>query len=166
MSPREQQAVLVRTRRPNHRLVKSHRSYTVEEIACLFAIHKNTVHRWLKAGLRTIDDRRPMLTLGRDLSAFLQSRRAGKKQYCGIGQMYCVRCRLPKFPAAGMADYLPITEKVGNLAAICPDCGSMMHRCVSNAKIDEVRGKMDITFPQALRQVGDISQPTVNSDLK
>jgi hypothetical protein len=153
-------------RRPNHRLVKNHRSYTVEEIARLFAIHKNTVRRWLKAGLQTIDDKRPMLTLGRDLSAFLRSRRAGKKQHCGIGQLYCVRCHLPKFPAGGMADYLPLSEKLGNLAAICPDCGFIMHRCVSTARIEEVRGKMDITFPQALRQLGEISQPTVNSDLK
>ena len=80
--------------------------------------------------------------------------------------MYCVRCRVPKFPAAGMADYLPLTEKVGNLAAICPDCDSIMHRCVSMARLEEVRGKMDITFPQALRHIREISQPTVNSDLR
>jgi hypothetical protein len=30
-------------RRPNYRQVKIHRSHTVEEIACLFGIHKNTV---------------------------------------------------------------------------------------------------------------------------
>jgi hypothetical protein len=101
MRPRE---VRPRKCRPNHRLVKSHRSYTVEEIARLFAIHKNTVRGWLKTGLRTIDDKRPMLILGNDLIAFLQARRAGKKQRCRPGQMYCVRCRLPKFPAAGMAD--------------------------------------------------------------
>lgn len=156
----------VRKRHPNHRLVKSHRSYTVGEIASLFTIHKNTVRRWFHGGLQAIDDRRPILTLGRNLIAFLESRRAFKKQRCGIGQLYCVRCRLPRFPAGGMADYLPVTEMVGNLAAICPDCGSMMYRCVSNAKIEEVRGKMDITFPQALRRLGEISQPTVNSDLK
>ena len=30
-------------RRPNYRQVKIHRSHAVEEIACLFGIHKNTV---------------------------------------------------------------------------------------------------------------------------
>jgi helix-turn-helix protein len=153
-------------RHPNHRLVKSHRTYTVEEIARLFAIHKNTVRGWLKAGLRAIDDKRPILILGRDLAAFLKARRAGKKQHCGLGQMYCVRCRAPKFPAADMAEYLPVTEKLGNLTAICPDCNSIMHRCVSMAKLGEVRGKMDITFPQALRRLSESNQPTVNSDLR
>ena len=30
-------------RHPNHRLVKTHRTYTVEEIASLFHVHRNTV---------------------------------------------------------------------------------------------------------------------------
>ncbi len=65
-----------------------------------------------------------------------------------------------------MAEYQPITEKLGNLTAICPDCDSMMNRRVSLAKLAKVRGKMDITFPQALRQVSERIQPTVNSDLE
>jgi hypothetical protein len=153
-------------RRPNHRLVKSHRSYTVEEVALLFPVHKNTVREWIKAGLQTIDDKRPMLILGSELITFLQARRLSKKRPCGPGQMYCVRCRHPKFPAAAMADCLRVTEKIGNLTAICPDCNSMMHRRVSMAKLGEVRGKMDITFPQALRLLEEIIQPTVNSDLR
>jgi hypothetical protein len=62
-------------RHPNYRLVKIHRSYAVEEIAKLFGIHKNTVRCWVKHGLATIDDKRPMLILGHVLVAFLQARR-------------------------------------------------------------------------------------------
>ncbi len=36
-------------RHPNYRQVKIHRNYTVEEIARLFGIHKNTVRGWVKA---------------------------------------------------------------------------------------------------------------------
>jgi hypothetical protein len=156
----------VRKRHPNHRLVKIHRTYTVEDIACLFGAHKNTVRQWIKGGLATIDDKRPMLVQGQELIAFLKARRAKNKQACRPEEMYCVRCRAPKFPAAGMAEYLPITDKCGNLRGICPDCTRMMHRCVSVAKLEEVRGEMDITFPQALRHIGEISQLTVDSDLR
>lgn len=131
---------------PNHRLVKIHRSYTVEETAELFGIHKNTVRAWVKAGLAPSDEMRPMLILGRELVAFLQRRRAKRKRPCNPGEIYCVRCRAPKIPAEDMAEYQPDNETVGNLVAICPDCNAMINRRVSLAKIDQVRGRMEICF--------------------
>ena len=156
----------MRKRHPNHRLVKIHRSYTVEEIAKLFTIHKNTVRNWVKIGLATSDDKRPMLILGIDLAAFLQARKMKNKRPCRPGEIYCVRCRAPKFPAASMAEYEPVTEKFGNLVAICPDCGAIMNRRVSLARIDQMRGVMDISFPQALEHLIESAKPTVNSDLR
>jgi hypothetical protein len=156
----------MRKRRPNHRLVKIHRSYTVEEVAHLFGTHKNTVRAWVKAALPTCDSKRPMLILGRDLAAYLQVRQTRNKRPCQPGEVYCVRCRAPKRPAGGMAEYQPITEKFGNLIAICPDCESMVYRRASLAKLAQVRGNMDFTFPQAQGQVSESSQPTVNRDLE
>jgi Helix-turn-helix domain len=136
-------------RHPNPRLAKIHRSYTVEEVARLFGVHRNTVRAWVKLGLPTNDDRRPMLILGRDLVAFLCARRAKNKRTCKPGEVYCVRCRAPRVPAGNMADYQPVTETLGNLIAICSDCEAMMYRRVSLAKLEQVRGKLDITMPQA-----------------
>jgi hypothetical protein len=153
-------------RHPNHRLVKIHRSYTVQEIAKLFGIHKNTVRRWVKDGLTTIDDKRPKLILGYVLVDFLQARRAKNKQPCKPGELYCVRCRSPKSPAGDMAEYSPITEKFGNLIAICPDCDALMNRRVSLAKIRQVSGKIDISFPEEVRHLIDSANPTVNGDFK
>ncbi|HCC55382.1 MAG TPA: DNA-binding protein [Desulfobulbaceae bacterium] len=156
----------MKKRHPNHRLVKIHRNYTVEEVAELFGIHKNTVRHWVKAGIATSDDKRPMLILGHELAAFLQGRRAKNKRPCKPGELYCFRCRAPKLPAAGMADYTPVTEKFGNLTAICPACHTIMNQRVSLAKIDQIRGIMDISFPQARQHVVESTKPTVNSDLK
>ena len=133
-------------RHPNHRLVKIHRNYTVEEIAKLFRIHKNTVRNWVKDSLATVDDKRPMLIMGNVLIAFLQARRLRNKRTCGPGELYCVRCRAPKLPAGDMAEYTPITDKFGNLTAICPDCNVLMNRHVSLAKIEDFCGKVDISF--------------------
>lgn len=153
-------------RHPNYRLVKKHRNYKVKEISRLLDVHKNTVHQWIKGGLSTVDDKRPAVILGCQLIAFLKARRLRNKRHCQPGEMYCLPCRGPKSPAGGMVDYLLINEKIGNLAAICPDCGSIMHRTVSIAKLGQTRGKMDITFPLALRHLSEISQPAVSSDLR
>ena len=42
----------------------------------------------------------------------------------------------------------------------------MVYRRASLAKLAQVRGNMDITFPQAQGQVSESSQPTVNRDLE
>jgi len=155
----------MRTRHPNPRLAKIHRNYTVEDIATLYDVHKNTVRQWLKQGLPVCDNKRPMLILGRDLAAFLQVRRIKNKRTLWPGEIYCVRCRAPKAPAADMAEYQPVTETLGNLIAICPDCDAIMNRCVSLAKLEQIRGEMEITMPQALAHISESARPSVNSDL-
>lgn len=153
-------------RHPNPRLAKIHRNYAVDEVATLFGIHKNTVREWVKRGLPTNDGRRPMLILGRDLVAFLTARRAKNKRPCLPGELYCFRCRAPRPPAGDMVDYEPVTATLGNLAAICSACETMMYRRVSLAKLAHVCGNLDITMPQALEHIGESAQPTVNSDLR
>ncbi|MDY0095691.1 MAG: helix-turn-helix domain-containing protein [Candidatus Vecturithrix sp.] len=156
----------MKKRHPNYRLVKIHHNYVVEQIAKLFGIHKNTVRNWMKEGLTAIDDKRPILIKGNVLAEFLSNRRKKNKQPCKPGELYCVRCRAPRLPAEGMAEYLPITEKLGRLIAICPDCESIMNRNVSMARIKEFRSKMDITFPEAVLRIVERSEPSVNSDLE
>ena len=136
-------------RHPNPNLAKIHYSYTVEEVAGLFAVYKGTVRNWVKIGLQAINDIRPMLIHGQDLRAFLQARRVKNKRKCQLGEMYCFKCRAPKAPAIGMVDYEPKTATMGNLIGMCPDCGTIMNRRASMAKLEQFRGHMDITLPQA-----------------
>lgn len=156
----------MRKRRPNYRLVKIHRSYTVEEAAHLFGVHKNTVRAWVKAGLPVCDGKRPTLILGPDLAAYLKACRTKNKRPCQPGEIYCVRCRAPKHPAGSMAEYRPTTERLGNLIGICPDCEGMLFRRVSLAKLAQTQGKLEVTFVEARRQVSESDCPSVNRDFK
>jgi hypothetical protein len=153
-------------RHPNPRLVKIHRSYTVEEVSCLFSSHKNTVRAWLKAGLPTLDDQRPRLIHGEDLVTFLRARRAKNKRTCQPGEMYCLRCRAPKLPAGAMADYVPDTGTLGMLKALCPDCEAMMNRRVSFTQMELFGARLDIRYTEAPRQVSNTPEPSVNSDFR
>lgn len=153
-----------RHRRPNPQLVKIHRTCTVDEAARLLSVHKNTVRQWIKQGLQTVDDRKPTLLHGLDLRDFLQKRRRNAKRPCQPGEMYCVKCREPRRPAGAMADYLPISDTIGNLRGICPDCETLIHRRVAKAKIVESCGDLDITFPEAASRIKERNFPSVNSD--
>ncbi|SET70073.1 hypothetical protein SAMN05216326_1733 [Nitrosomonas marina] len=150
----------------NPHLAKIHRSYTIEEAASLYGVFKGTVRAWIKAGLPVINDKRPMLILGSDLVAFHQARRKKNKQKCKPDELYCVRCRTPRKPAGKMVDYQIITDKIGNLIAICPDCESIMNKRISLLKLEQLTGKITITLPQALQHLIDNHQHSVNSDLK
>mgnify|MGYP003577123395 CR=1 FL=1 len=141
-------------RTPNARLVKYLRTYTVEEIARLFTIHRNTVRNWLKNGLASIDQTRPILVHGQELIRYLDDRRKRAKRRCEAGQLYCFRCRVPQRPALNIADLVPVSESVGNLKGICPVCETIMNRRVSMAHLDVVSGDLVITTPQAQTRIG------------
>jgi hypothetical protein len=124
------------------------------------------VRAWIKAGLPVLNDKRPMLILGSDLVAFHQARRKKNKRKCKPDELYCVRCRAPRKPAGDMADCRIITETIGNLEAICPDCDNIMNRRVSLSTLEQISGKLSISLPQALEHIIDSNQSSVNSDLK
>lgn len=153
------------TRHPNPRLVKIHRSYTIDEAASRLRVHRNTVRAWIKRGLPTIDKTKPLLILGREVVAYLQARRTKSKQPCKVDELYCLRCRAPKKPAGGMVEYKAVTTTLGNLIAICPDCETIMNRRTTMAKLDVLRRHMDITMPKALGHIVDSPCPSLNCDL-
>src|SRR5262245_66425662 len=152
------------SRRPNPRLVKIHRNYSVEDISRLFSVHKNTVRNWLQQGLTTIDDRRPTLVLGSELSRFLRERRQSTKQTCGPGRIFCIACRAPKVPACNIADCIPTSPSVGSLCGICRDCGRLIYRRRSPAQIDAIRGNLEIKLTQAPTRIRESTAPSVNCD--
>lgn len=154
-------------RHHNPRLVKIHHNYAVNEIAALLGIHRNTVDRWIKKeDLPLIDARRPRLVLGRDLATFLEVRRRRNKQSCKPGEIYCVRCRMPREPAGAMAEYQAHAGDLGNLVGMCPTCEGLIYRRVNITKIASVRGDLDITFTDGQRHISECAQLSVNSDFK
>lgn len=115
-------------RRPNPHLAKIHRSYTIEEVASLFSVHKNTIRGWVRSGLPVISDRRPHLILGRDIRDHLLAQRQSRAKRCQPDEMYCFKCREPRRPAEGMLDYIPKTAGRGLLMGLCPCCATSMFR--------------------------------------
>jgi len=154
----------MKTKNLNPNLAKIHRNYTVEDIADLFGVHKNTVRIWVKNGLSVCDEKKPMLILGSVLREFMQTKKTKKKQKCQPWEFYCVRCRKPQFPAGGMVEYEVQTATKGRLVALCPTCEGIMNKYSNLAGLERIRTKLDISIPKTLKHINKIDKPLLNSD--
>ena len=152
--------------RPNPKLAKIHRTYTVEEVSTLYGVHRNTVRAWLKRGLAAIDKERPLLVHGSSLASFLQLRRAQAKRPCGLGEIYCVRCREPKRPAEGYVRYSPLTPTTGNLIGRCPTCDACLYRRTRAAALGQFEAVFRVALPEASQHIGQRTEPSPNSDFE
>ena len=152
-------------RRHDVRRVKIHRSYNTSELAKALGVAKQTVSRWIDAGLPVIERKRPLLIHGSDLRAFLQAHRP-RKQPCRPGQFYCLRCRAPKRPAFGEADFIPTTTKTGMLEGLCSDCGSMIYRVARTASLTAAIDDLVVTHRPARERIIDSLTPSSNVCLK
>lgn len=151
-------------RRINPYLVKLHRSYGVGEIADRLGVHKNTVRQWQRAGLKPIDDGRPVLFQGAAVRAFLLERNAGRKRPCPPGTLFCFRCREPRAPWGGLVDYVALTAEGGNLRALCGTCETLMHRRVRRADISTNMPGVAVQMAEAPGRLVRSGDPSSNRD--
>ena len=149
--------------RLNPYLAKIHRSYTVEEIARQFGLHRNTVRSWLNGGgLVAIDGGRPALVQGKVLRVFLETRRTAAKCPCPNGTLYCLKCREPRAPALGMADFIIGKAGAGNLRALCEICGSTMHRRTRLEAVVVVLPGIEVRVVEAAPRIAEGTAPSLN----
>ena len=157
---------LPRTRKPNWRNIKLHRSYSIDQASRLCCVAKGTVRRWIKSGeLTAITDKKPYLILGADLREFLQAKRAkGPKLH--VHEFYCFSCKEPRGAASGIADYVPLTSTTGNLVALCERCSTLMHKVIAASALQTLEGILDVTVQQAKELLSDTRLPPSNDHLQ
>ncbi len=148
----------------NPNLVKINRSYTVEEAANVFPVHKNTIRSWIKNGLATCGDQKPLLIHGSDLKEFIQLKRNKNKQKCKPYEMFCFSCKSPKRPAGNMVDYEPMDASKGRLIGICSSCDGIINKYFNLANLDQISDELDITLPKAQKHISERDDLLLNSD--
>ena len=143
----------------NPNLVKINRSYTFEELAAVFGIHKNTVSSWVKNGLPCLRDRRPFLILGSEVRVYLQKLRANRKQKCKPDEFYCMRCKLPSKPAENHVEYLPLSAIKGRLTGFCGRCECAVNKFISFDSLVRYSQIFDIPESKVLEHINDCNHP-------
>jgi excisionase family DNA binding protein len=151
-------------RRVNPCVVKMHRSYTAGELAERLGVHKNTVRNWQREGLTAIDQGRPRLFQGESVRNFLSRRNASRKRPCPPGTLYCLRCRAPRVPALGMAEYSETRPGAGNLKALCGTCEAPMHRRTRQASLATVLPEIAVQVSLPPERLSGRTSPSLNCD--
>ena len=119
-----------------HRRVKYWYAYDIEDICAMFAdleLHPQTVRKWIKNGLKTIDSGKPALVYGNDLIVFLRARNTGNKCKTEFDQLFCMGCQDARqiFQNKIIVNQNKLSLKVSGL---CRECKTRMFQ---NYKLDD-----------------------------
>jgi excisionase family DNA binding protein len=146
--------------------IKTHRIYTIWEVADALDRHRRTVTRWITSGALKADrSSKPWLIAGSDLKAFLGARRQGRRQKLALHHLYCLGCKGPQEPAGRTADYAHQSASTGMLTAICPACFCMMHKVIRRDDLETIRAKLEVSVKQADPRIVSRSGPRLNVPL-
>jgi hypothetical protein len=114
---------------------KSDWVYSEQEVLELYAVSRNTILNWVKAGLRAVPNRGPRLFLGAELNRFHQERRVGAKRPSERDELFCIACKAQQ-SMSGREVFLDQTRQCGGwLAWTCPECGLLAKLAVSSLQI-------------------------------
>jgi hypothetical protein len=143
----------------NPNLVKINRSYTFEELATVYGIHKNMVATWVKNGLPCLKDMRPFLILGFEAKAYLKNQRTHKKQKCKQNELYCMRCKAPTSPFENFVEYAPWSHTKGCLTGFCSHCNCVVNKIIGAKSLKDYSVIFDLKIPIGANNINDSNNP-------
>ena len=152
-------------RRPSARSLSRLRTYTVEEAARLLGVHRNTVRRWLRQGLESIDRKKPFLIHGSDLIAFLKARKP-KTRKLAPQEGYCFSCRSPRGPAFGEVEVKVAGNGRLTLTALCETCATVMNKKLARDLLKVLEADAAVTVTLVPTRIDAPEEPCRNVHFK
>jgi hypothetical protein len=125
----------VKRRRYDIRRIRPTMSYSVQEIAETFDIHKSAVLNWIKQGLKIIDHHKPYLVYGETLVHFLRDRKDKKLQVCKPDEFYCCKCRKPQRSQENLVTIEIISPHRIKIMGQCWICQTKLFRAASTKNL-------------------------------
>ena len=141
-------------KRYNPNRCKINRNYTLSEIAVLYGVHKSTVKAWLRRGLKRIDNQRPYIILGRDLKQFIKDLRSINKRSCELGEIYCMKCRMPRTPEQKSISFEAESSSYGRIKASCNVCQCVMNRYIRLTDLSLLQRHFAVILPLRQKRLG------------
>jgi len=116
--------------------IKMRKSYSIAEVASLFEVDRKTVGRWIKNGLKVIEEgANPILIMGSDLEKCIKIKRAEKKIPLKEKQFFCMKCHKAVEAKKGSERVIKTGKRIGKdnreqlkNTGICEVCGTEINR--------------------------------------
>ena len=140
-------------------------SYSVQEIAELYSLHKNAVFMWVRSGLKIIDQKKPYLINGSDLIEFLNTKQKKRKHKCKPDELFCFKCRLPRTSQLNSVSITPRNLHRLKISGRCAVCNTKMFKEASVQRCSE----LELIFAGVLQtqeHIIDCDNLSLNSDNK
>ncbi|HHS2948416.1 TPA: helix-turn-helix domain-containing protein [Legionella pneumophila] len=154
----------------DHRLVKSYKSYTLQELCRLYKedqLHIQTIRGWLRNGeLTSIKDGNKHLIYGAVFKKFLFERNKKHKKHMHFNEFKCCACKQINVPLEATILSAAIKKNRSILAtALCPNCGCEVKRLYKGAEANQILDTFQIES-EALLVLSDISSNASKTHLK
>lgn len=148
-----------------HNRVRYWYAYDLDEICALFAdkgLHIQTVRKWVKNGLKTIDNGKPTLIYGYDLITFLKAQNDKGRCQTPFDQMYCMKCKdaRPIYQNKIKADFKNGFLKV---CGHCRECKTIM---LKSYKKDDYGDLRRIFIMVDVLELYDCASPSVKTHIQ
>ena len=113
-------------------------SYTVEDISNMYSMHPQTVRKWIKIGLKTIDSRKPSLIHGSELKEFLKKQNEKNKKHLDFKEFFCCACKEAHIPLFRKV-YLEQNHQFIKAKGVCPITKKIMNRSYKLADYSQLK---------------------------
>jgi hypothetical protein len=138
-------------KRADPRRIHADLSYNVPELARTLGVSVGTVRNWLKQGLPALTSQRPSLILGGDAKEFLADRKAQTKRPLAPDELFCLSCKAPRKPFAGLVQLDHAPSKPARITGFCEACETVCSRVVGTAQIPRLSEIFDLEPNSAAR---------------
>lgn len=138
-------------KRADPRRIRADLSYDVPELARTLGVSVGTVRTWLKHGLPALTAKRPTLIIGSDAKEFLAHRKAQTKHPLAPDELFCLSCKAPRKPFAGLVQLDHAPGKPARITGFCGSCETVCSRVVGAAQIPNLSENFDLETNRAAR---------------
>lgn len=146
------------------KLIKYWFCYDIDDICHLYqqySLNHQTVRKWIRKGLKTIDKGKPILIYGYELKAFLGKQNQSNKCQTEFNQMFCMKCQEGKEFYKKQIQ-LEANQQFLRAKALCSNCKSVMNKPYKLADLPELRKMFAVVD---VLQLYDCENPPVKTHL-